>query len=162
MRSFALDAEAIQALAKRPLAWRELLDLEPEHEPNFILLPNPFRCPAAELVASLDKAFPDRPKIGGMASGGREASSVALLLRQGLEEAAVVGLALWGDIQVETAEGQRLVNARFTGIDAENRPFSITADSVRQEGEEDKGQFELDRVSSSCRGWNSIGLWISA
>lgn len=49
------------------------------------------------------------------------------------------------DIQVETAQGQRLVNARFTGIDAENRPFSITADSVRQAGEEDKGQFELDQ-----------------
>lgn len=115
LRSFALDAEAIQALSKRPLAWRELLELEPEHEPNFILLPNPFQCPAAELVGSLDKAFPSRPKIGGMASGGREASSVALMLRQGVEEAAVVGLALWGDIQVDTAvaQGCRPIGAPF-------------------------------------------------
>ena len=115
LKSFALDAEAIQALESKPLAWRELLELEPEHEPNFILLPNPFRCPVGDLVASLDVAFPERPKVGGMASGGRDASSVALMLRQGIEEAACVGLAMWGDVQMDTAvaQGCRPIGAPF-------------------------------------------------
>ena len=115
LKSFALDAEAIRARSAQPMAWRELLELEPEHEPNFMLLPNPFRCPAGELVASLDVAFPDRPKVGGMASGGRDADSVALMLRQGVEEAAVVGLAMWGDVQMDTAvaQGCRPIGAPF-------------------------------------------------
>lgn len=41
-----------------------------------------------------------------------------------------VGLS---DLAIETAGGQRVVNARFTGVDGENRPFSVTADSVIQE-----------------------------
>ena len=36
------------------------------------------------------------------------------------------------DVKVETAGVQRVINARFTGVDSENRPFSITAESVIQ------------------------------
>jgi lipopolysaccharide export system protein LptC len=36
------------------------------------------------------------------------------------------------DFKVETAGGQRVINARFTGVDSENRPFLITAESVAQ------------------------------
>ena len=46
------------------------------------------------------------------------------------------------DIRVETAGGQRLVNARFTGLDGANRPFSVTADSVLQSAD-GKGLFDL-------------------
>ena len=37
------------------------------------------------------------------------------------------------DLNVEIDGGQRVVNARFTGVDSENRPFSITANSVVQD-----------------------------
>jgi len=37
------------------------------------------------------------------------------------------------DLRIETAGGQRVVNARFTGVDRDNRPFSVTAASVIQE-----------------------------
>jgi lipopolysaccharide export system protein LptC len=37
------------------------------------------------------------------------------------------------DLKIETAGGQRVINARFTGVDSDNRPFSVTADSVVQE-----------------------------
>lgn len=43
------------------------------------------------------------------------------------------------DVKIETAGGQRVVNARFTGVDSENRPFSITAESVVQAGSDDNG-----------------------
>ena len=32
-----------------------------------------------------------------------------------------------------------MINARFTGVDSENRPFSITAESVVQAGSDDNG-----------------------
>ena len=115
LKSFALDAEAVKALAARPKAWTELLELEPEHEPVFVLLPNPFACPVDELVVSLDAAFPESPKVGGLASGGQDAASTALFLRQGREEAGVVGLALWGDLQMDTvvAQGGRPIGVPF-------------------------------------------------
>lgn len=43
------------------------------------------------------------------------------------------------DVRVETAGGQRVINARFTGVDSENRPFSITAESVIQAASGDDG-----------------------
>lgn len=43
------------------------------------------------------------------------------------------------DVKVETAGGQRVINARFTGVDSENRPFSITAESVVQAAGSDNG-----------------------
>jgi lipopolysaccharide export system protein LptC len=48
------------------------------------------------------------------------------------------------DIRIETAGGQRLVNARFTGLDGANRPFSVTSDSVRQ-APDGKGVFDLQQ-----------------
>ena len=118
LKSFALDAEAVEALAARPKSWRELLELEPEHEINFILLPNPFACPAQRLLDGLDAAFPDSPKVGAMASGGKDRETTALFLRQGMEDAAVIGLVLWGDIQMETAVSQ---GCRPIGV-----PFILT------------------------------------
>jgi len=43
------------------------------------------------------------------------------------------------DLKVETAGGQRVINARFTGVDSENRPFSLTADAVVQDGPDSRG-----------------------
>lgn len=43
------------------------------------------------------------------------------------------------DVKIETAGGQRVINARFTGVDSENRPFSITAQSVIQAAGSDNG-----------------------
>ncbi len=46
------------------------------------------------------------------------------------------------DIRIETSGGQRLVNARFNGLDSAERPFSVTAESVMQ-SPDGKGSFDL-------------------
>ena len=40
------------------------------------------------------------------------------------------------DLKVNVEGGQRVVNARFTGVDSENRPFSVTADAVVQDADD--------------------------
>ena len=40
------------------------------------------------------------------------------------------------DLRVNVEGGQRVVNARFTGVDSENRPFSVTADAVVQDADD--------------------------
>ena len=47
------------------------------------------------------------------------------------------------DLNIETAGGQRVVNARFTGVDSTNRPFSVTAVSAVQLPDS-KGRVDLD------------------
>ena len=41
------------------------------------------------------------------------------------------------DLKMNIEGGQRVVNARFTGVDSENRPFSVTADAVVQDADKD-------------------------
>ena len=41
------------------------------------------------------------------------------------------------DLKVNIDGGQRVLSARFTGVDSENRPFSVTADAVVQEADGD-------------------------
>ena len=122
VRSFALDGEAVLDLAKSERGWQDLLDLEAEHEPVFVLLANPFECPVEAYVDGLDRAFPDSKKLGGLASGGSGKESVALFLRSGVEEAGAVGVALWGDVAVETAvaQGCRPIGVPFILTHCEN------------------------------------------
>ena len=43
------------------------------------------------------------------------------------------------DVRIQTTGGQRVTNARYTGVDSENNPFSITANSVVQGGDDGTG-----------------------
>lgn len=63
------------------------------------------------------------------------------------------------DLNVEIDAGQRVVNARFTGVDSENRPFSITADSVVQDrnaGSEVKLSRPKADVTLASESWVAI------
>ncbi len=100
-----------------PPAWHALLDVEPEVQPIFLLLPDPFTFEPRVLTAGLDDAYPDAPKLGGLASGGRRPGESLLLLgapgRVTAHRAGAVGMALYGDIAVDTvvAQGCRPVGA---------------------------------------------------
>ena len=100
-----------------PEAWHAVLDIEPEVQPIFLLLPDPFTFEARILTAGLDDAYPDAPKIGGLASGGRRAGESLLLVggpgKVEQHRAGVVGMALYGDVAMDTvvAQGCRPVGA---------------------------------------------------
>jgi len=100
-----------------PEAWHALLGVEPEVQPIFLLLPDPFTFEPRVLTAGMDDAYPDAPKIGGLASGGRRAGESLLLAGSpgeiGSHRAGVVGMALYGDIAMDTvvAQGCRPVGA---------------------------------------------------
>ena len=60
-------------------------------------------------------------------------------------------------ISVLEKSGQQVVNARFTGNDAANRPFTVTADSaVQRTGASDAFELELPKADISTAG----GAWI--
>lgn len=94
----------LDELPPNPSAWHRLID--PRREPAFLLLPEPFSCDIEQLIGGLDAAYPGAAKVGGVASGGRGAGSNALFLDSEMIRDGVVGLALTGDVVIDTLVAQ--------------------------------------------------------
>jgi small ligand-binding sensory domain FIST len=73
---------------------------------HFILLPDPFSFDADSFLHALDAAHPGSTIVGGVASGGREPGSNALWLGDVTLHDGVVGVALDGDVAVDTIVAQ--------------------------------------------------------
>ena len=106
---FWLGEDEIEHLLERPEDWTGRLHMEPEHQPVFVLLPDPFSCEGQALVSSLQKAYPESVTVGGLVSGGRVAGSHALFLQADTRTHGVVGLGMYGDIVLDpiVAQGAR-------------------------------------------------------
>jgi small ligand-binding sensory domain FIST len=79
---------------------------------------DPFTTPVSQLLASLDRAAPAAPLLGGMASSGRAAGENLLLRNDQLFTSGFVGVTLSGPIEVETLVSQ--------GCRPIGKPFLIT------------------------------------
>jgi small ligand-binding sensory domain FIST len=114
---FHMTMGRLPSLDSPPEAWHALVGVEPEVQPIFLLLPDPFTFEPRVLTGGLDDAYPDAPKIGGMASGGRRPGESLLMLgepgRVTSHRAGAVGVALYGDVAMDTvvAQGCRPVGA---------------------------------------------------
>lgn len=75
-------------------------------DPQFILLCDPFSCDADALVGALDAAYPRARKIGGLASGATHPGGNVLFGDGGAVFDGAVGVALTGDIAVDTIVAQ--------------------------------------------------------
>jgi small ligand-binding sensory domain FIST len=71
-----------------------------------LLLADPFTFDAEALIAGLDAAYPKARKIGGMASGGKTSGSNRLFLREDTWRSGTVGVALMGDLRVDSVVAQ--------------------------------------------------------
>lgn len=89
-----------------PGVWQGLVGVRPENEPQFVLLADPFSIRAEALLAGLDYAFPSSPKIGGLASGGTSPGLNALFLDDEVFTDGMVGVALGGDVAIDTVVAQ--------------------------------------------------------
>jgi small ligand-binding sensory domain FIST len=102
-----------------PDAWERLIGVRAHHEPQFVLLADPFSGRPEALLAGLDYAFPSSPKIGGLASGATSPGLNALFLDEEVFSEGTVGVALCGDVAIDTvvAQGCRPVGElmRVTG-----------------------------------------------
>lgn len=104
--AFHLEGERLPAPAVPSPAWETLVGVARAARPAFLLLPDPFTFDAEALVAGLDATFAESPKIGGLASGGREPGANALYLGDAVYRSGAVGVALAGNIEVDTVVAQ--------------------------------------------------------
>jgi small ligand-binding sensory domain FIST len=112
-RPFHVDGRELVPLYTDEGGWAQRLALAPADEPCFILLPDPFSCDLALLLRGLDAAFPNSPKVGGLASGGVRPGSNALFVNDQVFDHGAVGLALTGNVELQTivAQGCRPIGA---------------------------------------------------
>jgi small ligand-binding sensory domain FIST len=110
---FHLLGEELPDLDSSPDAWRNVIGVEPSPAPQFILLSSPLAARINDLLQGLDFAYPGSVTIGGQASSGGSTSQIALFshdtangLQQGLYRQGTVGLALSGNIAVDTIVAQ--------------------------------------------------------
>ena len=89
-----------------PDAWARLLGVSQEANPNFLVLVDPFSMAGEGILSGLDYAFPLATKVGGLASGSGLPGGHALFLGAEVYRDGVVGVALSGDIVVETVVAQ--------------------------------------------------------
>lgn len=82
------------------------LDLYPTEKPNFIVLADPMSCDIEGLLRLFNEGFPGRPVIGGLASGVSVGRPNWLIQGTQARDSGAVGLALSGDVQIETTVAQ--------------------------------------------------------
>ena len=90
----------------------------PESEPIFIALADPFQLDVSGFVEQLSDAYPNRPLLGGVASAGAAPGENRLVIDGDIREEGVVGVALTGNVTVQTVVSQ--------GCRPIGRPFVIT------------------------------------
>lgn len=101
-----------------PSVWREWLGVAVEASPKFIFLADPFSFRGEEFLAGVDFAYPDSRKVGGLASGAQGQGGNALYLDEEIFSSGLVGLALSGNIELDTIVAQ--------GCRPIGRPMKIT------------------------------------
>jgi small ligand-binding sensory domain FIST len=153
---FHLSDDALPSPDAPPDDWGRAVGVEPGSDPHFILLADPFTMDSQALLAGLDYAFPAAAKIGGLASGGASVGAHTLYLNHEVHSSGAVGIALSGNIVVDTvvAQGCRPIGKpmRVTGADrnmllsADGRPPMETLQEMFEHadaGERDRIQRNL-------------------
>jgi small ligand-binding sensory domain FIST len=113
LAGFHIDNNALPDGDAAPSEWAALVKTSPLKGPHFVLLADPFSLNGEHLLMGLDYAFPQSAKIGGLASGAHAPGGNALYLGDKTHKSGLVGVALQGNIEVDTvvAQGCRPIGA---------------------------------------------------
>lgn len=118
---FHIETTELPDLDSSPREWEELTSVDASRNPHFLVLPDPYTFDAESFLTGLDYAYPGSSKIGGLASGATmPGENILYLAKDGgpaeTFRSGVVGLAMCGNIQIETIVAQ---GCRPIGIPSE-------------------------------------------
>ncbi|QSJ20267.1 FIST C-terminal domain-containing protein [Nostoc sp. UHCC 0702] len=106
LQTFHVVAEELPDLDSSPDTWINLTGVPSSPAPQFILLSSAFSSGINDLLQGLDFAYPGSVIVGGQASAGGFGGRVALFCNDRLYREGTVGLALSGNIVLETIVAQ--------------------------------------------------------
>ncbi len=106
IKPFHLQAGRIPDLDAGPDKWETLIGVTADNDPQFVMVADPYSFPVQDLLMGMDFAFPRAVKIGGLASGASRQGGNALFLDGQVLRTGAIGLALCGNITVDTVVAQ--------------------------------------------------------
>lgn len=119
IQAFHVVPEELPDLDSPPDVWVELIGVPPADQPQFILLSDPFSSGINDLLQGLDFAYPGSVKVGGQASGSSVPGRSGLFCNNRLYQEGTVGVALSGNIVLETIVAQ--------GCRPIGKPYRVTS-----------------------------------
>lgn len=116
---FVLDQGDLAGLAHGDAAgWYERLGVTPEHNPAFVILPEPFSFQLDVCLNCMDACFAGSTIVGGVASGANAPGQNRLFMNDQALRQGLVGVSLSGPVRVSTVVSQ--------GCRPVGKPYVIT------------------------------------
>jgi len=106
VHAFHVVAEELPDLDSSPDTWIDLIGVPPSPTPQFILLSGSSSSGIGNLLQGLDFAYPGSVTVGGLSSGGGMGGRSALFYHDHLYREGTIGVALSGNIVLETIVAQ--------------------------------------------------------
>ncbi len=103
---FHIEEQRLPDMDASPDKWEELIGVDQDKAPHFVVLADPYSFPVNDLLVGMDYAFPRATKLGGLASGASRQGGNALFLDGEVLRTGAIGLALDGNITVDTVVAQ--------------------------------------------------------
>lgn len=92
--------------AATPPDWERMVAVSNESRPIFVALADPFSVAIHDFLEGINEVYPGAPLVGGVASAARQPKQNRLILNGELHREGIVGVALTGDIAVDTVVSQ--------------------------------------------------------
>ncbi len=138
--------QAILEGVKSVQDWYSFLEVYPNEKPSFLVLADPFMFDGNGFLASLNNSYKGSVVIGGLASAASNPNENVLILDGQVYREGVVGVALTGNLRIETvvSQGCRPIGETYIVTKAERniiyelagRPFYKVLEDVLNKGTE--------------------------
>lgn len=86
--------------------WATCIEVDPATHPSFIFFGDPFSVPTDGILAAFNQAYPNRPVLGGMASGCERPGQAVLIVDDQIYRDGAAGVAITGPIDVHAVVSQ--------------------------------------------------------
>lgn len=104
LKPFRISAETLASAT--PESWPREIGVSDGDRPTFLFFGDPFTVPVNPVLNLFNRAYPERPVFGGMASGCERPGQAVLILDDQIYRDGAVGIALSGPIEVHSAVSQ--------------------------------------------------------
>ncbi len=137
LQGFHIRNDELPDLDSSAQAWTDLTGVSPDQNPDFIVLADPFYSKVNDFLEGLDFAYPKAAKVGGIASAMAMGMQTGLFFHSAehpsepsLVQEGIVGVALSGDIKVDTlvAQGCRPIGPLYQILEGENNLITELAE----------------------------------
>jgi small ligand-binding sensory domain FIST len=136
-QAFWISEEDLPDLDSPPQGWIDRTGIDPQLNPQFVLLSDPLSSGINDLLQGLDFAYPGAVKIGGLASGGSNRGS-GLFCNDEYYDEGTVGVALSGKIVLKpiVSQGCRPIGPVFRVAEGERNIILKVFEGEAQKSEE--------------------------